>query len=144
MAARRDHGKLIFIDIRDRYGLTQVVFVPAVSPRAHTVAQKLGPEFVVRVAGTVAVRPAKMVNKDIPTGEIELCAEELEILNPSEVPVFEITDEIEPSEELRLTYRYLDIRRSKLRQSLETRHKLCSTIRTFMNGQGLSTSKRLF
>ncbi|MBI3618323.1 MAG: aspartate--tRNA ligase [Candidatus Omnitrophica bacterium] len=136
VAARRDHGKLIFIDVRDRYGLTQVVFVPSVSPQAHTVAQKLGPEFVVRVAGTVAVRPAKMVNKDIPTGEIELCAEELEILNPSEVPVFEITDETEPSEELRLTYRYLDIRRSKLRQSLETRHKLCCAIRTFMNGQG--------
>jgi len=135
VAARRDHGKLIFIDIRDRYGLTQVVFVPSVSPQAHTTAQKLGPEFVVRVAGTVAVRPAKMVNKDIPTGEIELCAEELEILNPSEVPVFEITDEIEPSEELRLTYRYLDLRRTKLRQSLETRHQLCSTIRTFMNGE---------
>ena len=135
VAARRDHGKLIFIDIRDRYGITQVVFVPSVSPQAHTTAQKLGPEFVVRVGGTVAVRPAKMVNKDIPTGEIELCAEELEILNPSEVPVFEITDETEPSEELRLTYRYLDIRRPKLRQSLEARHKLCSAIRTFMDAE---------
>src|SRR3989338_4686179 len=90
VAKRRDHGKLIFIDVRDRYGITQVVFVPAVSPKAHEVAQKLGPEFVVRITGKVTVRPPKNVNPDVPTGEIELCAENLEILNESKTPVFEI------------------------------------------------------
>src|SRR5437667_1444197 len=73
--ARRDHGKLIFIDIRDRYGLTQVVFVPSVSKEAHDVAQKLGPEFAIRVTGKVNVRPPKMINAEIPTGEVEVCAE---------------------------------------------------------------------
>ncbi|MBI5415519.1 MAG: aspartate--tRNA ligase [Candidatus Omnitrophica bacterium] len=135
VAARRDHGKLIFIDIRDRYGITQVVFVPSVSPQSHTLAQKLGPEYVVRVTGKVAVRPAKMVNAGIPTGEVELCAEELEILNASEVPVFEITDEIEPSEELRLTYRYLDLRRSRMLKTLEMRSRLYAAARDYMNSQ---------
>src|SRR3989344_7103244 len=81
VAARRDHGKLIFIDIRDRYGITQVVFVPSVSPKAHEEAQKLGPEFVVRIKGTVNVRPPKNVNPDVPAGDIELLAKDLEILN---------------------------------------------------------------
>ncbi len=128
VAARRDHGKLIFIDIRDRYGVTQVVFVPSVSKQAHELAQKLGPEFVIRVSGKVAVRPEKMVNPDIATGEVELCAEALEILNSSQVPVFEIDDSVEVSEELRLTYRYLDLRRSAVLEALKIRHKLCSII----------------
>jgi aspartyl-tRNA synthetase len=136
VSARRDHGKLIFIDIRDRYGLTQVVFIPSVSKEAHEVAQKLGPEFVIRVTGKVAVRPPKMVNADIPTGEIELCAEKLEILNPSEVPVFEIDSNVEVSEELRLSYRYLDLRRPKMREALKMRHKICSMIHHFMDRQG--------
>ena len=133
--ARRDHGKLIFIDIRDRYGLTQVVFVPSVSREAHDLAQKLGPEFVVKVSGKVAVRPQKMVNPDLPTGEVELCAEGLEILNASEVPVFEIDDTVDVSEELRLTYRYLDLRRQKLSQTLKLRHQLCFAIRQFLNDE---------
>lgn len=132
VAKRRDHGKLIFIDIRDRYGLTQVVFVPSVSPKAHEVAQKLGPEFVVRITGKVTVRPPKNVNPDMGTGEIELCAEGLEILNESKTPVFEIDDGAEAGEEVRLEYRYLDLRRQKLRNSLLLRHKLCSTIRSFL------------
>jgi aspartyl-tRNA synthetase len=132
---RRDHGKLIFIDIRDRYGITQVVFVPSVSPQAHAEAQKLGPEFVVKIKGTVNVRPPKNVNPDAPTGAIELLAKELEILNPSKVPVFEIDDHTEASEDLRLTYRYLDIRRTKVRESLVLRHKICAAIRTFLNAE---------
>jgi len=131
--ARRDHGKLIFIDVRDRYGFTQVVFVPSVSSEAHGVAQKLGPEFVIKVTGKVVVRPDKMVNKEIPTGAIEVCAEELEILNESKVPVFEIEDIGEVSEELRLTYRYLDLRRQKVLQALVIRHKLCSVIRKYFD-----------
>ena len=133
VAARRDHGKLIFIDIRDRYGITQVVFVPSVSKQAHELAQKLGPEFVIRVSGKVAVRPEKMINPDIATGEVELCAEVLEILNTSQVPVFEIDDAVEVSEELRLTYRYLDLRRTKVLEALKIRHKLCSVIHRIMD-----------
>lgn len=133
---RRDHGKLIFIDIRDRYGLTQVVFVPSVSKEAHEEAQKLGPEFVVKVTGSVNVRPEKNVNPDLPTGCIEVCATELEILNPSEVPVFEIDDTADVSEELRLTYRYLDLRREKLLNALKLRHKLCAVIHSFLDKEG--------
>lgn len=136
VSARRDHGKLIFIDIRDRYGLTQVVFIPSVSKEAHEAAQTLGPEFVIRVTGRVSVRPPKMVNADISTGEIELCAQMLEILNPSEVPVFEIAGNAEVSEELRLSYRYLDLRRPKMQEALQMRHKICSIIHRFMDGQG--------
>lgn len=132
---RRDHGKLIFIDLRDRYGITQVVFVPSVSPKAHEEAQKLGPEFVVRITGTVNVRPPKNVNPDVPCGDIELLGKELEILNTSKVPVFEIDDNIDAGEDLRLTYRYLDIRRSKVRDSLVLRHKVCQSIRSFLNNE---------
>lgn len=135
VAARRDHGKLIFIDIRDRYGLTQVVFIPSVSREAHAVASRLGPEFVIKVTGTVSVRPEKMVNPDLPTGEIELCATELEILNESKTPVFEIDDNLDVNEDLRLTYRYLDMRRAKLRKALETRHQVCRIIRQIMHGE---------
>lgn len=131
--ARRDHGKLIFIDVRDRYGLTQVVFVPSVSKPAHDAASKLGPEFVVRVKGKVNLRPAKTINPNIPTGEIELTAEELEILNSSEVPAFEIEGAAEVSEEVRLAYRYLDLRRKKVFQAFEVRHKLCAVVRNFLN-----------
>ena len=130
---RRDHGKLLFIDIRDRYGITQVVFVPSVSPEAHAEASKLGPEFVVKIKGSVNVRPPKNVNPDSPTGDIELLAKELEILNTAKVPVFEIDDNIEASEDLRLTYRYLDIRRKKVRDSLVLRHNICASIRSFLN-----------
>ncbi len=136
VAARRDHGKLIFIDIRDRYGITQVVFIPSVGPEAHAVAQKLGPEYVVRVGGTVAIRPPKMINSEIATGEIEVSAQELEILNSSEVPIFEIAGQTDIAEELRLTYRYLDIRRPKVLKTLQMRHKACSIIRRFMDQEG--------
>ena len=133
---RRDHGKLIFIDIRDRYGVTQVVFVPGVSKEAHETAQRLGPEFVVKVTGEVAARSERNVNKDIPTGEVELCAQQLEILNPSKNPVFEIDDDGEVGEELRLTYRYLDLRRQKVAEALKVRHRLCSVIHRELDREG--------
>ncbi len=113
--------------------MTQVVFIPSVSKPAHEIAQTLGPEFVIRVTGKVTVRPGHKANPNIPTGEVELCAEELEVLNPSEVPVFEIDDNAQVSEELRLTYRYLDIRRPRMLHALELRHKLCSVVRNFMD-----------
>lgn len=132
VSARRDHGKLIFIDIRDRYGISQVVFIPSVSKEAHDIAQKLGPEFVIRVTGKVSIRPPKMVNPNVPTGEVELCAEKLEILNSSLVPAFEISDAVDVSEEIKLQYRYLDIRRPKVLNALQIRHKLCGTIRQIL------------
>ncbi|NTV28585.1 MAG: aspartate--tRNA ligase [Candidatus Omnitrophica bacterium] len=132
---RRDHGKLTFIDIRDRYGVTQVVFIPSIAKDAHTLAQKLGPEFVVRIKGQVNVRPDKNVNKDLATGGIELLAKELEILNESKVPVFEIDGYVDVTEENRLTYRYLDLRREKMRESLVMRHKLANTVRAFLNAE---------
>lgn len=130
---RRDHGKLIFFDVRDRYGITQVVFVPAVSPEAHHLAEQLGPEYVVRITGKVNPRPPKNVNPELPTGEIELCAEQLEILNPSKPPVFEIDDYADPGEDVRLTYRYLDLRRQKIFKALYVRHQLCMIMRRFLN-----------
>lgn len=133
---RRDHGKLIFIDIRDRYGITQVVFVPSVNREAHQTAQQLGPEFVIKIKGKVNVRPKGNVNPEIPTGEIELTVDSLEILNPSEVPVFEIAGGAEISEELRLTYRYLDLRHSPVMEALKIRHRLCLLVRNFLNQQG--------
>ncbi|HPB68276.1 MAG TPA: aspartate--tRNA ligase [Candidatus Omnitrophota bacterium] len=132
---RRDHGKLIFIDIRDRYGITQVVFVPSVSRESHEWAQQLGPEYVIQITGKVGVRPPKNVNPDIPTGEIEMCVDDLVILNPSKLPVFEIDDQMEVAEELRLTYRYLDIRRPKLQEALKLRNNLCTAIRSFLHGK---------
>ncbi len=136
VAKRRDHGKLIFIDIRDRYGITQVVFIPSVNKEAHDTAQKLGPEFVIKIRGKANARPEKMVNKEIPTGEIELVAEHLEILNPSLVPVFEIDETVDVSEEQRLAYRYLDLRRGPMLRSLQTRHKLCATARRYLDQKG--------
>jgi aspartyl-tRNA synthetase len=126
---------LIFIDIRDRYGITQVVFVPSVSPQAHERAQQLGPEYVIQITGKVGVRPPKNVNPDLPTGGIEMCAEDLVILNASKIPVFEIDDQTDVAEELRLTYRYLDIRRPKLREALKLRDNLCVAIRSFLHGK---------
>ncbi len=133
---RRDHGKLIFIDVRDRYGVTQIVFVPSVSPEAHGVAQTLGLEYVIRVEGDVAARSAKNVNKEIPTGEVEVCATGLEILNTSRTPVFEVDDEGEVGEELRLTYRYLDLRRKKVASALALRHRMCACIHRVLDQEG--------
>ena len=130
---RRDHGKLIFIDVRDRYGLTQVVFVPSVGPEAHKVAQGLGPEFVVKITGKVGIRPKGNINPDLLTGEVELVATQLEILNPALVPVFEIDDNVDPGEEHRLAYRYLDLRRPKVAKAFFLRHKLCQTVRSFLS-----------
>jgi len=132
---RRDHGKLIFIDIRDRYGMTQVMFSPKDAPEAHKTANELRAEFVIRLKGVVNTRPANNVNPKIPTGEVELIAKELEILNPSLTPPFEIEDESELSEDVRLPYRYLDLRRPKMAGFMRQRHALCQAIRRFLNAE---------
>ncbi|MDP1853168.1 MAG: aspartate--tRNA ligase [Candidatus Omnitrophota bacterium] len=134
--ARRDHGKLVFIDIRDRYGLTQVVFLPKHYPEAYSVAQSLRSEFVIRLTGQAGQRPKGTENPKIATGQVEVAAKTLEILSVSETPPFEINDELDPTEEMRLAYRYLDLRRPKTAEKLFRRHKACKVIRDFMDKEG--------
>jgi len=136
VGTRRDHGKLIFIDIRDRYGLTQVTFIPKESPEAHKKAQDLRTEFVIRVSGTVNKRPANTINPKLPTGEIELLAKDIEILNPSLTTPFEISDELDVTEEMRLKYRYLDLRRKKIFENFILRSRVYGITRSFLDAQG--------
>jgi aspartyl-tRNA synthetase len=136
VASRRDHGKLIFIDIRDRQGLTQVVFIPKESGEAYKLAQDLRSEFVIRVSGKVGSRPQGTINPKLPTGEVEVLAKGLEILSPSLTPPFEIEDSIEVTEEMRLKYRYLDLRRKKIFNNFILRHKLYKIIRNYLSEDG--------
>lgn len=130
---RRDHGGLIFFDIRDRYGLTQVVFNPEIVAEAHSVAEMVRNEFVVAVTGVVRPRPEGTVNPRIATGEIEIEASELEVINPARTPPFEIADDADVDESLRLEYRYLDIRRPRMQRNLMLRHKVIQTIRRYLD-----------
>jgi len=134
VASRRDHGKLIFIDIRDRYGLTQVVFTP--NDQAHKLAQNLRNEFVIRVSGKVGARPKGTINPKLNTGDVELVAQNLEILNPSLTPPFAIEDNLEVTEDIRLKYRYLDLRRKKVFDNFILRSTLYKIIRNFLDKQG--------
>lgn len=116
---RRDHGKLIFLDLRDRTGTLQAVVIPQVSPEAYVIAQELRPEFVVQVKGKVNARPEKNINTEIPTGTVELEVLEIEILNKSETPPIDLsTDGLETEEELRLKYRYIDLRRPRMQKNI--------------------------
>jgi aspartyl-tRNA synthetase len=133
VARRRDHGKLIFIDIRDRYGLTQVVFVPKDSGQAYELAQELRNEFVIKIIGNVNGRPQGTINPNLSTGEVEVLAKELVILNPSLTPPFEIEEDLDVTEEARLKYRYLDLRRKKIFHNFTLRSKLYKTIRNFLD-----------
>jgi aspartyl-tRNA synthetase len=132
---RRDHGGCVFIDLRDREGLTQVVFDPQISPEAHALAGELRSEFVLGVRGTVAGRGAQ-VNPRMKTGAIEVKAEQLEIFNRAEAPPFAIEDQIDTHEEKRLAHRYLDLRRTPLQQTLAMRHRLSQATRNFLSSQG--------
>jgi len=132
VARRRDHGKLIFIDMRDRTGFTQIVFIPKESGEAYKLAQDLRNEFVIKLSGVVNKRPAGTINEKLATGEIEVLAKELEILNPSLNPPFEIEDETEITEELRLKYRYLDLRRRRVFNNLVLRSNLYKVIRAYL------------
>ncbi len=127
----RDHGGLIFIDLRDRYGLTQVVFNPQVNQKTYEKAKNLRTEDVVAVKGIVQKRPPEAINKKLPTGAIEIHVHELEILNKAKTTPFEINDQIEVSEEIRLKYRYLDLRRSRLQKNLMTRSNVYKLVRDF-------------
>ncbi|MFH1284614.1 MAG: aspartate--tRNA ligase [Candidatus Peregrinibacteria bacterium] len=132
---RRDHGGVIFIDLRDRYGLTQIVSDPINQKDAHDIMESVRSEFVIKIKGKVRLRPGNNANKDLTTGEIEVLVSEAEILNPSLTPPFEIDQEKEVGEEYRLTYRYLDLRREHLKNNIVLRHNVIKHIRDFMNGE---------
>jgi len=133
---RRDHGGLIFIDLRDRGGITQVVFSPEVSAAAHAAAGDIRSEFVLAVTGKVSPRPENTANPRLPTGEIEVLVADLTILNVSKTPPFLIEDGAEVAENLRLKYRYLDLRRPSIQEVLIKRHRITQTVRRFLDGHG--------
>jgi len=133
---RRDHGGVTFVDIRDREGPVQLVFHPDDAPHAHAAAQHLGSESVIRVSGEVRQRPRGTVNPELPTGEIEVAVAELEVLAEAETPPFVIEDRIEASEELRLRYRYLDLRRPEMTKVLAMRNAINRIVRDEMESRG--------
>jgi aspartyl-tRNA synthetase len=133
---RRDLGNIIFIDMRDRTGVIQVVFNKERNPAIHEKAQALRNEYVIAVSGKVTQRVSETVNKNIATGEVELIAEELRILNESKQPPFLPADQVLPNEEMRLKYRYLDLRRDAMQFNIETRHKVALAIRDYLSSQG--------
>jgi len=132
---RRDHGGLIFIDLRDRSGIVQVVCNPAVSAEAHQVASQCRNEYVLQVRGTVHRRPEVLVNPDLPTGEIEVAADEVTVLNPAKTPPIYINIEDEVDEAVRLRYRYLDLRRQRMQRNIILRHRVVKFIRDYLDAQ---------
>ncbi|SVA34824.1 uncharacterized protein METZ01_LOCUS87678, partial [marine metagenome] len=133
---RRDHGSLIFIDMRDREGIVQVVFNPETAKEAHSTAEMLRNEWVIQVRGRVESRPAGTSNSDLPTGEIEVYATEINVLNESLTPPFYVNDESDVDENVRLKYRYVDLRRENMKNALIARHKIVKFIRDFLDGLG--------
>ncbi len=131
--SRRDHGNIIFIDLRDGFGKTQVVFDPGTSAAVHKQAEELRAEFVVRLSGRVEKRPEGTQNDKIPTGKIEVHAETVEVLNRALTPPFEIVDDLAVTEEARLKYRYLDLRRLTMQKNLRLRHKVCKLARDYFD-----------
>lgn len=134
---RRDHGGLIFIDLRDRFGLTQLVFDPQINPETHTAAEKLRQEWVISVKGKVRSRGEGMSNPKLETGDIEIIVDTLEILSKAKTPPFSICeDQLDVNEELRLKYRYLDIRRGDVAKKLITRHQTMLATRRYLDKEG--------
>ncbi|MGN0212999.1 MAG: aspartate--tRNA ligase [Muribaculaceae bacterium] len=130
----RKMGGMTFVDMRDRYGITQIVFNNEIDAALCDAANHLGREYVIQVEGTVAERSSK--NKNIPTGEIEIIASKLNVLNVSEVPPFTIEDNTDGGDDLRMQYRYLDLRRQAVRRNLELRHKMGFELRRYLNEKG--------
>ena len=133
VAKRRDHGGLIFVDLRDRSGIVQVVVDPETAGESFKVAEDIRGEYVVKVAGKVAMRDAATVNANISTGEIEIMAEEIEVLNAAKTPPFYIADGIDTDENLRLKYRYLDLRRPEMQRNIILRHKVTKLMRDYLD-----------
>ncbi len=133
---RRDHGGMVFIDLRDRTGIVQCKFNPETDPKAHEVAGALRNEYCVAIRGEVALRPADMFNPNLTTGKIEVNVHEIDLLSASETPKFEILDEIDTNEEIRLQYRWLDLRRKPMQRAFALRHRIAKTIRDYFDGEG--------
>jgi aspartyl-tRNA synthetase len=136
VARKRDHGGVVFLDVRDREGVVQIVAHPQDAPAAHAVASEVKLESVVRVTGTVRARPEGTVNPSIPTGEVEVAATAIEVITESTTPPFPIEDRVDVDELIRLKYRYLDLRRPEMTRILRLRHQLISSIRHFFDGRG--------
>jgi len=133
---RRDHGKLIFLDLRDRTGLVQVVVIPQSSPEAHIEAQKLRSEFIIELKGKVNQRPERNVNPDLLTGTVEIEAKEIKILSVADNPPFDITtDGLDVNEEIRLKYRYLDLRRERMQKNIRLRSDYMQALRSSLLGK---------
>ncbi len=130
---RRDLGGVIFIDLRDRYGITQVVFEPNYNSEAHETAKDLRTEYVISIEGKVRKRPEGTENPSIPTGFVDVMVDKLIILNKAKTPPFQIKDNIDVNEELRLKYRYLDLRRNEMKENLLTRHKIYQVVRNYFD-----------
>jgi aspartyl-tRNA synthetase len=136
VATRRDHGGIVFIDLRDRTGILQVVFDPDDSPDAHRRAHGLRSEWVIAVRGRIAARPAETVNPDLPTGQVELRVRELRVLGSSRALPFALDDDDQTNENVRLKHRYLDLRRPRLTHNLLSRHRATSAVRRYLDEQG--------
>jgi aspartyl-tRNA synthetase len=136
VSRRRDHGGLIFVDLRDRSGLVQVVFNPDLNPEAFRLAESLRNEYVVSISGKVALRPEGTINSNMATGEVEVLGEKLEILNEAKTPPIYITDNLEVDETVRLKYRYLDLRRSEMQRNIILRHRVTKVVRDYLDSQG--------
>ncbi|HEY6780421.1 MAG TPA: aspartate--tRNA ligase [Thermoleophilaceae bacterium] len=133
---RRDHGGLIFIDLRDRTGLLQLVFRPEEAPGAHAIAERLRSEHVISVSGELVRREQGAVNPNLPTGEVELVVRDIELLAESETPPFQIDEDDPVGEELRLRYRYLDLRKQPMLEAMVLRHRIVKEIRDFLSEEG--------
>ena len=133
---RRDHGGLIFIDLRDREGIVQVVFNPDNAQDTHTIAESLRNEWVVQVTGTVTARPEGTENSNMATGEVEVSTEQVRVLNESKTPPFYINEESEVDELIRMKYRFLDLRRQSMRDTIIMRHEVVRYIRNFLSDRG--------
>jgi len=135
-STRRDHGGVIFIDLRDRYGITQVVFDPSFSKESHKIAEGLGREDVISASGIVKHRKKGMENTKMKTGDIEVFVEKIEVLNEAETPPMEIDDRVAVHEEMRLKYRYLDLRKPGMQQNIITRHRIAKAVRDYFDNMG--------
>lgn len=133
---RRDHGGVIFVDLRDREGITQIVFDPSFSANVHEKAQEIRSEYVLGIKGKVSARPDDMVNPRMSTGAIEVLVEELRIFSRAKTPAFQIEDRVDASETIRLQYRYLDLRRTQLKNNILARHKTTMTVRNYLDAHG--------
>ena len=132
----RDHGGLVFLDLRDRSGIVQITANPDGAPEAHATMQHARSEYVLQVRGTVQARPEGLTNSDMPTGEVEVVAREVKVLNPAKTPPFYIYDDSPVDESLRLKYRYLDLRRPRMQRNLILRHRVVKHIRDFLSDRG--------